>query len=92
MNNSDLRKEFDTMWKKEHQSQYTMWLVLYFGSLVPLLIGLIPMLMEGPNDQTVGGAIIGFVVMLVMEGIALLINRDRAAAWKKYQETHQKRQ
>lgn len=90
MNKNELRKEFDAKWKQENQTKYVVWLIFYVGSFVPLLVGCLPMFMEGPNDSNVSGAICGIVIMFVMEIVALILNRDRAAAWKAYLKEHQK--
>ncbi len=46
--------------------------------------------MEGPNDSNVSGAICGIVIMFITEIVALILNRDRAAAWKAYLKERQK--
>lgn len=83
----ELWKAYNENWKKQNQTKYVVWLVMYVGSFVPLLFSLTA-LFGGMNDEKLGRMIACFGIFFAMEIVAAIVNLDRNRGWKKYLQHH----
>ena len=88
MTEKELKKQYFEEWKKKEPTKYIAWLIFYYGSLIPLLFGVVQVIGK-LNDQKIATALAFWGAFLVMEIIAMFLGLDQKKGYKAYRKAHE---
>ena len=88
MTEKELKKQYYEEWKKKELTKYIAWMIFYYGSLIPLLFGLVQVIGKS-NDEKIATALAFLGACLVMEFIAMFLSLDQRKGYQAYRKAHE---